>query len=241
MSSCPEIDALLRAGAEGDRAFGDHVAGCPGCAAVLALEAFRRLPDRPGERTGCAGAMPEIAALAASVLDDGGRRRLAAHLTGCARCRETTVRMAFFAGDLDDVADPVFALADMEREVTRVRERLEGGRRARARRQKATWAAAVGVVAVAAAAMFALRSAARPGPESAEDVPTATHDGVAAATAAPVLAEELAPSGIGMDAGSLQVPAVDSARPAARPAPTSAPRRPQKREGSGVRRPKGSY
>jgi hypothetical protein len=225
MSPCPEIDALLRADAEGRNEFDDHVAGCKGCAAVLALEAFRRLPDRPEDRAGCEDAAPDIAALAAGALDDGGRRRLAAHLAGCARCRETAVRMAFFAGDLDEVPDAVFAAgagrteADREPEAARVRERVDGGQRAREPKPRAKWVAAVGGVAAAAAAMVALRVAVLREPESAEDTGMPAGDVATVAASAPV------PSAV--DAGAPPVPANERgpSRHHGRPAPAAGKRR----------------
>src|SRR5690242_15701590 len=110
MTGCPEIEALLRGDAQRRREIRAHVAGCEGCAAVLALEGFRQLPDAggaAGEQEGCAAALVAIAALTEGKLDEEGRRRLADHVAGCATCRETAVRMALFAGDLDDVPEPV--------------------------------------------------------------------------------------------------------------------------------------
>jgi hypothetical protein len=125
MSGCPDIDALLKAGAEGRKALDEHAAGCQACAAVLALEASRKAPGgdggppqapdassppadgasppAPSLRDECAEAMADIAALPEGLLDHRSRRWLSRHIEGCAKCRETAYRMAFFDDHPGDV------------------------------------------------------------------------------------------------------------------------------------------
>jgi hypothetical protein len=112
MNDCPDVQTLLdQEVAARPPHLTEHLAQCEGCAAIVAHQAFRRLPDRPEARPGCDQAEVAIAAFTDGVLDELGERRLAVHLAACARCRDTAIRMAFFGGDLDDVPEPVFPTA----------------------------------------------------------------------------------------------------------------------------------
>jgi predicted anti-sigma-YlaC factor YlaD len=106
-NNCPPIKAFFVSGIEQRSGVDEHVAGCKACSSVLALVAFRHLPDRPSAHARCTVFLPDIALFAEGGLEIAGMERLATHLAECATCREVTARLASFGGDLDDVPEPI--------------------------------------------------------------------------------------------------------------------------------------
>jgi hypothetical protein len=105
MNGCPDVEALLQAGARPSQAVQEHVTHCEGCANILALDAFRRLPDRAVPPEECAEALPLIAACSEGLLDVAGLEQLAPHLAFCKSCRETLVEMTLGGDEIDDMLD----------------------------------------------------------------------------------------------------------------------------------------
>jgi hypothetical protein len=162
MSGCPDVEALLQAGEHPSEAMEEHIAHCEGCAGLVALDAFRRLPDLPVSPEACDEALLLIAACSEGLLDAAGLTRLAPHLAACKSCRETLVETTLFGDEEDDLLEGLPAQEpanDREHEDPETDLAPVASQRAQvsSRKESPTWrvAALVSFAAVVAAAVAA--------------------------------------------------------------------------------------
>ena len=99
MTKCPDLRSLLAAPPAPDILA--HLAGCPGCQAIVAVANLRTLPRDSRPESECATFEPALAALSESKLGSEERTKLARHLTLCAACRTVAMRLAL--ADVEEI------------------------------------------------------------------------------------------------------------------------------------------